>query len=102
MPAGDELRFFLAVCREGSYAGAARRLRVDETTVGRRIGRLEAALGTPLFGRTPDAISVTPVAESVRNSSEEMERSVRGRAAPQETGKRRLARQIETHCASLT
>jgi DNA-binding transcriptional LysR family regulator len=75
MLAWDELRFFLAVCREGSYAGAARRLRVDETTVGRRVSRLETSLGTRLFGRTPDGLALTPAGESVRASSEEMERS---------------------------
>jgi DNA-binding transcriptional LysR family regulator len=75
MLAWDELRFFLALCREGSFAAAARRLRVDETTVARRVARLEATLGTRLLGRTPDGIALTPAGESVRTSSEEMERS---------------------------
>ena len=71
----NELRFFLALCREGSFAAAARKLRVDETTVARRIARLEASLGARLLGRTPDGVSLTPAGESVRASSEEMERS---------------------------
>jgi DNA-binding transcriptional LysR family regulator len=71
----DELRFFLAVCREGSFAAAARRLRVDETTVARRVARLESSLGARLLGRTPDGITLTPAGESVRASSQEMERS---------------------------
>jgi DNA-binding transcriptional LysR family regulator len=75
MLAWDELRFFLAVCREGSFAAAARKLRVDETTVARRLARLETSLGTRLFNRTPDGIALTPAGESVRASSEEMERS---------------------------
>ena len=72
----DELRFFLAVCRGGSFAAAARELRVDETTVGRRIARLEASLGARLQSRTPDGIALTNAGEAVRASSEEMERSV--------------------------
>ncbi|HEX4385669.1 MAG TPA: LysR family transcriptional regulator [Myxococcales bacterium] len=71
----NELRFFLAVCRDGSFAAAARKLKVDETTVARRIARLEASLGARLFGRTPDGLAPTPAGESVRASAEEMERS---------------------------
>ncbi len=33
----DDVRFFLAVSREGSLSGAARALGVDHVTVGRRI-----------------------------------------------------------------
>ena len=61
----NELRFFLAVCRDGSFAAAARVLKVDETTVSRRIARLEASLGARLFGRTPDGLSLTAAGESV-------------------------------------
>jgi DNA-binding transcriptional LysR family regulator len=74
----DELRFFLAVCRDGSFAAAARTLRVDETTVARRLARLETALGTRLLGRTPDGIALTSAGESVRAGSWEMERAAIG------------------------
>jgi hypothetical protein len=33
----DNIRIFLGVCRHGSLAAAARALKVDETTVGRRV-----------------------------------------------------------------
>jgi DNA-binding transcriptional LysR family regulator len=46
----DNLRIVLGVFRHGSLAGAARALKVDETTVGRRLKALEMALGTRLFG----------------------------------------------------
>jgi len=45
----DDLRIIAAVRDAGSYAGASRRLRIDETTVGRRLQRLERALGAKLF-----------------------------------------------------
>ncbi|OSM01439.1 LysR family transcriptional regulator [Magnetofaba australis] len=45
----DDLRIALAVAQAGSYARAAQRLRLDETTVARRIKRLERALGYALF-----------------------------------------------------
>lgn len=56
----DDLRIFLAVARSGTLQAAGKRLGVDPTTVSRRIARLEAALGRPLFeigpaGHTPTA-----------------------------------------------
>lgn len=45
----DDLRVFLAVAHAGRVAPAARALGVDATTVGRRLARLEEAMGAPLF-----------------------------------------------------
>lgn len=45
----DDLRIFLAVAHTGRIAPAARTLGIDATTVGRRLTRLEAAIGAPLF-----------------------------------------------------
>ena len=45
----DDLRIIAAVRDEGTYAGAGARLRIDETTVGRRLARIERALGLRLF-----------------------------------------------------
>ena len=45
----DDLRIVAAVRDAGTYAGAGARLRVDETTVGRRLARIERALGARLF-----------------------------------------------------
>jgi DNA-binding transcriptional LysR family regulator len=45
----DDLRILAAVRDEGTYAGASVRLRIDETTVGRRLARIELALGVRLF-----------------------------------------------------
>jgi len=45
----DDLRIIAAVRDEGTYAGASERLRIDETTVGRRLARIERALGLRLF-----------------------------------------------------
>ncbi len=47
----NNIRIFLSVCRQGSLAAAARALKVDETTVGRRLKALEASLGTLLSQR---------------------------------------------------
>lgn len=45
----DDLRIIVAVRDEGTYAGASARLRIDETTVGRRLARIQRDLGVPLF-----------------------------------------------------
>jgi DNA-binding transcriptional LysR family regulator len=49
----DDLRYLLAVQREGSIGQAASALDVDPSTVARRIAALERALGAKLFDRTP-------------------------------------------------
>lgn len=49
----DDLRFFVALARAGSLSEAARRLAADHTTVARRVGELEQALGLKLFDRMP-------------------------------------------------
>ncbi len=49
----DDLRIFLAVSRGQSLSRAGRVLKLDAATVGRRIARLEAAMGARLFTRSP-------------------------------------------------
>lgn len=61
----NDLRFLLAVAREGTLAGAARALSVEHTTVGRRLGALEKALGARLFDRTPDGFRLTAAGRAV-------------------------------------
>ncbi|MDY7232236.1 LysR family transcriptional regulator [Hyalangium rubrum] len=73
MPNWDDLRYFLAIAREGSLASAARTLRVDATTVGRRLAALEEELGTRLFDRMPAGFVPTAAGRNIRASVEEME-----------------------------
>jgi DNA-binding transcriptional LysR family regulator len=74
----DDMRVFLAVARAGSVAAAARELEVEHSTVGRRIGRLEADVGAPLFYRTRGGYQLTPQGESARIGAEAMERAALG------------------------
>lgn len=55
----DDLRIFLAVARTESLSGAGRRLGMDASTVGRRVARLEGAVGAPLFLKTPQGYALT-------------------------------------------
>ena len=69
----DNVRFFLATCREGSLSGAARVLEVDHVTVARRIAQLEERLGAKLLSRTPEGFLVTAAGQSIVRQCETME-----------------------------
>ncbi len=69
----DDLRFFLAVHRARSHAGAARLLKVAPTTIGRRLAALEEAVGARLFARTPDGLAATAAAQALLARAERIE-----------------------------
>ncbi len=69
----DDLRFFLALAREGSVSGAGRVLGVKHTTVARHIQALEDRLDTRLFDRSPDGYAMTQAAENIFNRAVEIE-----------------------------
>lgn len=68
-----DLRFLLAVERAGSYVAAARRLRVDQATVGRRLRALEEAAGTPLLERTARSLTLTEAGRRALAAAEAMD-----------------------------
>lgn len=72
----DDLRFFLAVHRRGSHAAASRELRVDPTTIGRRLGALERSLGARLFDRTPAGLAPTEAGAALFARAERIEAEV--------------------------
>ena len=55
----DDARVFLAVARSESLTGAGKILRMDAATVGRRVARLEEALGQVLFVKSPQGYALT-------------------------------------------
>ncbi|MBO1903227.1 LysR family transcriptional regulator [Leucobacter weissii] len=57
----DNLRLMLELSRTGRLSDAASRLQVDETTLSRRIGRLEIAVGHRLFDRGRGGWQLTEV-----------------------------------------
>jgi DNA-binding transcriptional LysR family regulator len=54
----DDLRVFLEVARQGSVHAAAKRLRLDHSTVCRRVGKLESILSIKLLNRTRKGVTV--------------------------------------------
>jgi DNA-binding transcriptional LysR family regulator len=69
----DDVRVFLALARAGSLTAAARTLRVEHTTVARRIGQLEQALGLHLFDRLPRGWMLTSEGEQLAARAAQME-----------------------------
>jgi DNA-binding transcriptional LysR family regulator len=72
----DDLRYFLRAVQAKTLAGAARAMRVEHTTIGRRLSALERTLGAPLVLRGPDGLRLTRLGEKVAPLVEEAERSV--------------------------
>ncbi len=61
-----EMQIFLAVAQNGSFAGAAKALRLTPSAVSRAISRLEARLGAQLVSRTTRALALTAEGELYR------------------------------------
>jgi len=78
--AWDDFRFFLALVRYGSVRGAAAALKVNHTTVSRRIRGLERRLGSRLVHRTPDGYALTNDGEVIFASGESIERELESAA----------------------
>jgi DNA-binding transcriptional LysR family regulator len=92
----DDLRVIAAVRDAGTYAGAGARLRIDETTVGRRLQRVERALGGKLFEAVDGLRRPTAQCEMVLSHVEAMAAHVSeiasvGRTASGPTGRFRIA-----------
>jgi DNA-binding transcriptional LysR family regulator len=71
----DDVRYFLAVARGGSVRAAAERLRVNHSTVLRRIAQLEGRLGTHVFEKLPSGYRLTDAGQEVLEFAEQMEAS---------------------------
>jgi DNA-binding transcriptional LysR family regulator len=69
----NDVRFFLAVAREGTLTGAAQHLRIDHTTVGRRVRILEETLRAKLFDRSTTGCTLTPQGKKFLEAAESME-----------------------------
>lgn len=72
----NALHTLLAVVSTGSYAEAARKLGIDETTVSRRIRSLERAIGRRLLERGGRHLETTPLCREVLVHLKDAERSL--------------------------
>jgi DNA-binding transcriptional LysR family regulator len=69
------VRLFLSLCRTRRLAATAHALGFDTSTASRRLARLEAQLGLPLFDRTREGLAPTAAALRLLAPAEDMERA---------------------------
>lgn len=69
----NDIRFVLAVATTGSFHGAAKLTGTHETTVARRVQRLETELGAKLFVREARGMQPTEAGESLVEKAREIE-----------------------------
>lgn len=75
-PDWTDLRFVLAAARAGALAGAARQIGVNETTVSRRLARVERRLAVRLFERVGGRLVVTQAGARLVDAAQRMETEV--------------------------
>lgn len=69
----DDIRYFLALCRNDSFVAAAHELKVTHSTVARRITALESNLQTQLFIRTGQGCKLSLAGEQLLPFAEKLE-----------------------------
>ena len=72
----NDLRYFLALAREGSTHAAAKALGVSQPTVQRRLAALEECIDRKLIERNPSGYQLTELGKTLFTHAEEVERSV--------------------------
>ena len=72
----NDLKYLLAVAQHGSTLAAARALKVNQSTVQRRLSELEARLGLRLVERLPRGYRLTPAGAAVLPAAEAVEGAV--------------------------
>lgn len=68
----DDARLFLAIAETGSLSGAARRLKLGQPTVTRRLAQLEYQVGNALFRRSVEGASLTSAGERLLSPAKKM------------------------------
>lgn len=72
----DDLKILLAAARAGSLSRAATMLKIDQSTVSRRLMGIEATLDTVLFKRSKNGLQITDAAERLLPLAEAVEHAV--------------------------
>ncbi len=72
----NDLKLLLAIHNAGNLKGAARALKIDQSTAGRRLAALESDLGAILFVRARSGFSLTDAGETAIRHAREIERQM--------------------------
>lgn len=90
----DDLKVFLHAARGGSLGSAARRLRVDQSTISRRIAHLESTLGIALFERLPSGLRVNETGDRLLCHAERIESAIIAMREDVQCGSSRMAGRV--------
>ncbi|HEY1365036.1 MAG TPA: LysR family transcriptional regulator, partial [Xanthobacteraceae bacterium] len=69
----EDVRYFVALARQGTLSATARSLRVNHATVARRIASLEALIGRALFDRRAGGYALTAQGKAVLEAATAMD-----------------------------
>jgi DNA-binding transcriptional LysR family regulator len=72
----DDLKHFLAVARHGSTTAAGRAMKVDQSTVQRRLAGLERSIGQPLVERRATGYRLTAYGQQLLPHAERVEQQM--------------------------
>jgi len=72
----NDLAVILAICRAGSLSGAARALRLNHSTVFRKLNSIEAKTRVRFFERLPDGYAMTDAGRTAMQYAERIEAEV--------------------------
>src|ERR1700722_10068949 len=94
----DEISYFLAVARARNLVRAGQKLKVDHTTVSRRVRELERSLNTTLFKRSKSGFTLTEAglrllqfAEGMENQANAISAAIVGSEETEAAGAVRIA-----------
>jgi DNA-binding transcriptional LysR family regulator len=90
----DDLKVFIHAAHGGSLGHAAKRLRVDQSTISRRIAHLESTLGIALFERLPSGLRVNEAGERLLCHAERIESAVIAMREDLQCGGSRMAGRV--------
>lgn len=94
----DDLKYFVAVARHGSTLAAGRALKVDQSTVQRRLGELERRIGRQLVARHPTGYRLTEFGRQMLARAERVEQAVNDFAQQLEAAQRAVTGVIRVTC----
>ena len=94
----NDLRYFLAVARHRSTLAASRALKVNQSTVQRRLAELERRLGRKLVKRHPTGYRLTELGQEMLAHAERVEQAVLGFEQHLEGAKREAVGVVRVTC----
>ena len=94
----DDLRYFLAVARHRSTLAAGRALKVNQSTVQRRLAELERHIGRPLVKRHPTGYRLTELGREMVAHAERVEQAVQAFERHLDSSKREAVGVVRVTC----